>query len=785
MKLNKLFKKMTAFALVSTMVLSMAACGGNANSEQGGTQQEEKKEFVWVPEFRELDTESGFYNSKVNNGYIYYEKYDWNEETMTSSYSIESVSLSDGSAGPSLPIALELEKEEGEEDEGNSESRNVNGFVPTDEGMVTVEVVYHWNKETEESSSEYYICKYDQSGARVSETDITEVMTKDENNSWISSMHLDGEGRIYLAADTAIFLLDADGNYHGTVNLTGETWISGMGVGKDGKMYVAFHDRTGSGRILQEVDYEGKALGTSYENVMNSNSNAGLVPGLNKDFLISGSDSLYEYDLASQTTEEILNWLDCDINASYVNAVYVLEDGRIACISNNWQEDTSELAILTKKPASEVAQKTEIKIAGLYTDSDIQSAAVKFNKSNDTYHVSIKNYYDYNDLVINGDETNYEQLLQDAMTRLNNDITSDNCPDLLMLSNIDVERFAAKGVFEDLTTWLDNSTMVNKEDYFENILEAFTYDGVLVAIPKSFELQTLVGKASDLGTEPGWTVEEMIAYGKEHPDAELMSYLTKDYAIELMLQNNQGSYVNWETGECDFNNDSFISLLEFAKQFPDEYEYSEDEPSEPTKIGNGKLLLSSTYIYDFQSIQMPNAIFEDDVCYIGYPNENGHSGTYLRASTGLAMTAKSDCKEGAWAFLESYLVSENGDYGFGFSSKKSEFAKAREEALKVEYVKDENGEVMKDENGEPIIENAGGSVGYGDDWMYTYHVTTKEEADQLEELISIATPGSIADVTVLNIIKEEAGAFFKNQRSAADVAGIIQSRVQVYVNENR
>ena len=34
---------------------------------------------------------------------------------------------------------------------------------------------------------------------------------------------------------------------------------------------------------------------------------------------------------------------------------------------------------------------------------------------------------------------------------------------------------------------------------------------------------------------------------------------------------------------------------------------------------------------------------------------------------------------------------------------------------------------------------------------------------------------------ITNIITEEAEAFFKGQKSVADVAGVIQSRVQVYV----
>ena len=91
---------------------------------------------------------------------------------------------------------------------------------------------------------------------------------------------------------------------------------------------------------------------------------------------------------------------------------------------------------------------------------------------------------------------------------------------------------------------------------------------------------------------------------------------------------------------------------------------------------------------------------------------------------------------------------------------------------------------MKDENGVAIIANAGGGVGYGD-WEYTYHIPTQEEVDTLLNLVDVAQPASNADQEIMTIMEEEAQAFFQGQKSAGDVAGVIQSRVQVYVNENR
>ena len=62
---------------------------------------------------------------------------------------------------------------------------------------------------------------------------------------------------------------------------------------------------------------------------------------------------------------------------------------------------------------------------------------------------------------------------------------------------------------------------------------------------------------------------------------------------------------------------------------------------------------------------------------------------------------------------------------------------------------------------------------------------TQQEADELKEKLYGFTQIYKRDETLLNIIKEEAAPYFAGKKTAKDVAGIIQSRVQIYVNENR
>ena len=62
---------------------------------------------------------------------------------------------------------------------------------------------------------------------------------------------------------------------------------------------------------------------------------------------------------------------------------------------------------------------------------------------------------------------------------------------------------------------------------------------------------------------------------------------------------------------------------------------------------------------------------------------------------------------------------------------------------------------------------------------------TKQEAEEfVQELYTFTQPYK-TDESLFDIIQEEASAYFAGQKSARDVASIIQSRAQLYVNENR
>ena len=761
MKNKAICRRVLGLALSAAMALSLAACG---NSSGGET---EKKEWVWVPEFITIDDETvSFYDMQLVGDSLCYQSYDYDEETETSTQSICRYSLADGNI-TKTPLNYVEEK-----------NWNLNRLVYAQDGsMYGTTNVYN----EDYTKSETFLCKFDAEGKQIFAEDMTELVAE----SYVDNMAIDGEGRIYVTGENNVWLFDADGNKRGTVSLGADVnWIRAMGSGKDGKMYLCYYTSNGD-TVLCDIDFDGKKTGNTYENYPSSNSNA-LVPGIEKDFMAQDGNRVYEYDVKSQTSTELFTWLDSDINGNTVENFWGLEDGRILAVASDWETNEKSIVLLTKTKASEVPQKETILIGSLYGDSNIQSAAVKFNKSNDKYHISIREYLNYNDY--DGDD--YQAFMTDGINRLNNDITSNNCPDILDLSGLNIKQLAAKGVFEDLNGYLEKSEKLSREDFLENILEAYTLDGKLVSIPYSFQMSTVVGKGSEVGTEMGWTLEELIAYADAHPDALLFDSKTKDVIMMTLMAYNADYFIDWSTGECRFDSEEFKDILNFANRFPEEYDWEKEDVSTPNKIQKGQVLLYEENIYDFNELQMCNEIFQGDASYIGYPTMDGSVGCMLSASQAYAITSKSGHKDGAWEFIEGFLTKEeNPDRGFssiGFPTMKSKLNAMAADAVEVKYYTDENGELYYDENGEPIPMGGGGGISYEDGWSYEYRIPTQEEVDLALSLMEIAKPVSYSQGDeVLNIINEEAAPFYKGQKSVDEVASVIQSRIKIYVGENK
>lgn len=765
---NKLKKGMLAFALAGSMSV-MAACGESGRVDP-------VKEWVYVPEFVTIEDENmRYYDMRYIGNALYYSSYSWDEETGVGKEALYRYSTTDGK---SSEVVLDW----GEEQENNNLDEMV---FAADGSMCAVVRSYSYDEVTQSGSSRYKLAKFGADGKLVFFQDVTEKLQSESQNDWIyiRGMALDGMGRIYLAGESGVFLFDGDGSYKGIVSVGNgmNDRMRSIGAGRDGKVYVSIYSygENGSSCELAEIDYENRKTGASYGNFP-TGSSEGLTPGADAGtFIVNDGSTLYEYSLETQSQTALFDWLDSDINGSYVQSVGVMEDGRILAVIYDWDDrENSGIAYLTKTKGSEVAQKETILIGTLYNARALQSAAVSFNRNSEKYHITIKQYID--------DSMSYQDAYQDAITNMNNDLTSRaNCPDIIDLSGLNIPQLASKGLLEDLGKRLDRSEVLSRDDFVENVLNGYTYDGVLTCIPMSFELSTIIGKASDVGEKQGWTLQELIAYADQHPNARLFDNVTKNQIMYYLLAYNEDIFIDWSKGKCNFDSDEFKSLLAFVNRFPSEVSSEDYQVSTPTKIQRGEVLLDTADLYNFEEIQVYYEIFGGNITCKGLPAEDGSTGTALAADGLYGITTKATRKEGAWEFLESYLQQDNDRYSFGFPSRKSKLDEMAKEAVTIEYLTDENGDPILDENGDPIELGTGGGFSYQDGWSYTYRKSTQAEVDLVLQLIDQAKPVSLGITQILEMINEDAAGYFEGQKSVDEVVKIIQNRVQLYVDVNK
>ena len=131
--------------------------------------------------------------------------------------------------------------------------------------------------------------------------------------------------------------------------------------------------------------------------------------------------------------------------------------------------------------------------------------------------------------------------------------------------------------------------------------------------------------------------------------------------------------------------------------------------------------------------------------------------------------------DGAWEFVRYYLTDEYQDsLEWGLPVSKKAFDAKAKDALTKSYYTDENGNKVEyddtiDINGESIV----------------VEPLNQAQIDQIVEMMTSTTKAVYFNNDIQNIISEDTAAFYEGQKSAEEVAKIIQSRAQLFVDEHR
>lgn len=346
--------------------------------------------------------------------------------------------------------------------------------------------------------------------------------------------------------------------------------------------------------------------------------------------------------------------------------------------------------------------------------------------------------------------------------RIMAELVSGKGPDILYLSREDLLLFQEKGVLADLEELISPDTI---QALLPGAVELGRVEGKLVGLPGEMHARTVCTRP-EIWDGGAWSVSDILNLAEERGDT-VEAILPTDgesllyYLVLLDLEHSE--FIDWEKNSCSFAGESFVSILETIRT------YSLDEAPEYGKdqemLLEGKCLGVVGYVTGFIFYEGLHEDFGEDMVAAGFPSETG-KGNYLIADGILAINAASTHKEAAAAYLE-YVLSVQGQ---SFCSMLSVRRNMLTEDM-VLYGREDNKPYLKEgENTRmPLATKKDGSVYIG----------------QYNEFLESCVPYPDAHTDIANIISEEAAAFFSGDKTAEQTAEVIDSRVQLYLDEHR
>lgn len=600
----------------------------------------------------------------------------------------------------------------------------------------------------------------------------------DSEYMYISSLILSKDGSIYLTVNAdnnnKIIVLDQSGNISKQVDLSGSDFenMNSCYQKADGSLVVTTYNNEWTKMYAVPVNIDTGAIGEKVE-LPGTITSYNMYQGTQTDFLLTSRSGGYTYNIGDTEPVQFISFVNSDLPTTEVQNIKWIDDKSFIGIYYDSVDYKATAAIFTKRNPEDIPDKEVLVVGCSYLDSDIRKRIVDFNKTNSKYRITVREYSEYN--------TSDDYMA--GYTKLNNDIIAGSMPDILIAdAQMPVENYIARGLIADIGELIDKDSELSRDNYMENVFKAFSVNDKLYYIVPCFSVGTVIAKSSIVGQESGWTMEEMQAVLNANPEAESFGEMDRNSFFYNLMNYCGNDFIDQSTGKCNFESQEFLNVLEFAKTLPEEINYDEiygenyDYNKYQLQYRENRTLLMMQYIYNIRDINYAiNGQFGEDVTFIGFPNEN-RKGSIINANLSIVLSAKSKSLDGAWEFVRYYLTDEyqNSDQRWGMSVNKNIFKQEAQEALERPYYIDENGnKVEYDENfyinGEDI----------------PLPTLTQQQVDKIVSFVESVDRRGYYNDSIINVITEEIAPFFAGQKSAQEAAAIIQSRAQVYINENR
>lgn len=399
--------------------------------------------------------------------------------------------------------------------------------------------------------------------------------------------------------------------------------------------------------------------------------------------------------------------------------------------------------------------------------TSLSDAVVAFNILNPDYGLVLRDYS-------GGDPFTPSE---DIREQLNLDIINGDGPDILLLDgyNLSCDTYAGNGFLRDLYPLMDGDPEFDRSGYLENVWQACENQGQLYGLVPSFRVDTVVTSRDYIDVPAGWTPSEcqQIAAASDIPlmvgISPTLAY-TNWYLSKYLLGDGLQDYIDGDT--CDFASGEFAAMLELLKG---DYPVLEEPETveESLRVKSGQVLMEGRTLVVPDELNALKFEYGDNYVLTGYPSPSRSKISISLMFGALGISQETEYPEVCWSFLKMVLEATDQKlsegWGIGFSTNRAVLTEAlRRTTLPAD---------------DPDAYNL--ETSYGTD-TETVEVTleplTQAEAEEFQALIESAEC-TLVDAETRAIVQEEVPAFFDGDKTAQQVAEIIQNRVQLHLWE--
>lgn len=594
----------------------------------------------------------------------------------------------------------------------------------------------------------------------------------------------DGERNLYLLMPGKLCVLDKAGEERLTLDWDYDSGsLVPLGDGSMGAFYHPNNFRIKD--TLRIVDPEAGRWGAKH--ALN-NAVEAVWPGFGAwQYLYDGGDGLYGRSAAEDGEACLASWHETAVNPDFIRRCAGLEDGRIVllCLRNG----APEVIVLTEAGRDTLPEVETLTYAVLCPDAADWDRVNEFNRTHTDVQIVVKDYLVY------AEDGSYTSQGRDQLLT---ELAAGRVPDIMSLGSpgstygsLPYRQMAEKGYFEDLLPYIDSDPALAREDLMEAPLRAAMLDGKLCLAFDAVAIKTFLGPERIVGDRIGWNLAELREAFAAMPEGSTISEYCHTKRDMLYYLVNPDDYVDWETGQCSFDSDSFRAALELADACPLEFGMGEDWEAVMAmneeirrRMREGLQMVTETMVYDFTTAQYYSGEengYGEPVAFVGHPAEDGGVGSSFYPYGRLAMSSACRNKEAAWEFIrESFLpkcdmsveelsaASYNNtmkqDLLCGFPINRADFELLREYQTTV-YSEEELDALSVRE-------------------AIVYQVP-EEDCRQVLELYNRVEKMELGNDALFGIIEEQCGPYFAGDRTLEETIDQIQRRAVLYVNENR